>query len=219
MKRNHRQYDSTISLSDIIFKILFVVWILYILAALTAAVEQKSKPNVEHKAEFIITAQWPLVPDCDVDMWIKDPDGGIIWFRNRESGIIHLERDDLGSRNDTHSDASGNQITNDENKEYVFFRGIKPGEYTFNLHLYSCVKPDNRNAFYKSGDDIGPIVVRVEFTKLNPSLQIIRTEEISLRKIFQEKTVFNFTLDDAGKVVSITNIPVQMTPSAVRLSE
>ena len=50
--------------------------------------------------EFLITVFWPDNLEDDVDIYVEDPAGNLVWFKSREPGLMHLDRDDLGKRND-----------------------------------------------------------------------------------------------------------------------
>ena len=78
------------------------------------------------------------VPDGstdDIDTWVQDPAGNLVWFRAREAGLMHLDRDDRGLTNDVIV-VNGKQVVNPLNQEVVTLRGIAPGEYTVNVHYY-----------------------------------------------------------------------------------
>jgi len=69
--------------------------------------KDRSKSNVEVKAEYIITMIWPDDMDNDIDIYVEDPLGNLCFFRRREEGLMHLDRDDLGFKNDTVETPSG----------------------------------------------------------------------------------------------------------------
>ncbi len=62
---------------------------------------------------------------------------------------MHLDRDDLGERNDA-IEVAGRRVLNPLNQEIVSIRGILPGEYVVNLHLY---RGDRRPAGAGDGQD------------------------------------------------------------------
>ena len=51
-------------------------------------------------AEFIITMSWPKDSKDDIDLYVMDPAGNIVYFRDKDNGLMHLDRDDLGDKND-----------------------------------------------------------------------------------------------------------------------
>ena len=90
--------------------------------------EAKIDPN----AEYIITVSWPDEHPDDIDTYVEDPEGNIVWYHIRESGLMHLDRDDRGNFKDTIV-LDGEKINNPINQETVTLRGIMPGEYVVNV--------------------------------------------------------------------------------------
>jgi len=74
------------------------------------------RADIEVKAEFLITVFWPDNLEDDVDIYVEDPAGNLVWFKSREPGLMHLDRDDLGKRNDEVVTAAGT-ILFPENRE------------------------------------------------------------------------------------------------------
>ena len=95
------------------------------------------KSNVELNAEFIITMKWPKKAEDDVDLWVRDPLGNTAGFKSKDVGLMSLDRDDLGGANDTVIGADGKAIKVYNNEEHMTIRGIIPGEYIVNVHLYA----------------------------------------------------------------------------------
>ena len=55
--------------------------------------------EIESKAEVLITIRWADEHPDDVDALVEDPRGGLVWYHNRDSGLMHLDRDDRGVLN------------------------------------------------------------------------------------------------------------------------
>ena len=117
------------------------------------------KGIIDPKAEYIITVGWPDKNPDDIDTWVEDPSGNLIWFRNRDAGLVHLDRDDRGTINDTLT-VNGKEIQNPLNQEVVTIRGIIPGEYVVNLHYYAT-------------ETNQPVVTTITVAKINPTLEIV----------------------------------------------
>lgn len=154
----------------------------------------EKEKKVESKAEFLITITWPEESSNDVDTYVEDPLGNLVFFRSREKGLLHLDRDDLGTRNDTIILPDGTRYEVKENREIVTIRGIIPGEYTVNVHMY-LRQDDNKDT---------PVTIRLE--KINPSMKIITIKEVILKENGDEKTAFRFKLDKEGDVISINDL-------------
>jgi hypothetical protein len=65
-----------IGLADLLLCILSVV--------IVAVAPTKAKVDgVKPKAEFLITADWPVALDSDVDLWLVGPDKKPVFYRSR----------------------------------------------------------------------------------------------------------------------------------------
>jgi hypothetical protein len=75
-----------IGLADLLLCILSVV--------IVAVAPTKAKVDgVKPKAEFLITADWPVALDSDVDLWLVGPDKKPVFYGSREAGCVSLDRD------------------------------------------------------------------------------------------------------------------------------
>ena len=98
-RRKKGQYHSNTSFLDLLFNTLVGFVMLFIIAFLLISPIKKKK-EIEQKAEYVVTVVWPNEHTDDVDTWLEDPAEKLMSFRNKEIGLLHLDRDDLGSRND-----------------------------------------------------------------------------------------------------------------------
>ena len=80
--------------TDLLFNILVGIVFLFILALLLINPIAKDA-TVKKKAEWIIEMTWPKENDCDMDLWVMDPDGNIVSFKKKSVGLMHIERDDF----------------------------------------------------------------------------------------------------------------------------
>ena len=211
MRKSFRDEENPVGSQDVLWKLVGVLLVLLFAEWLQIKAITEAQTNLQKKAEFAITSEWNKDLDCDVDLWVRDPLDNIVSFQSRENGLMNLERDDLGHTNDSVTLGDGKVIKNPENKEYVFIRGIVPGEYTVNIHLYNCM-PD---MFVNTGESkikkgtplINPFEVIVKLDKMNPQLKSITQEKIILSSYFQEKTAFEFSLDMLGNVIKTDKYP------------
>jgi hypothetical protein len=188
-------YYNSISLHDLLFNTLLVFFILFTIAFLKM-LQKQMDANIKAKAEFIIMHTWGGDRLDDVDTWLQDPTGEIVWFRQKETGLMHLDRDDLGIWNDTITLPDGRKIECKENQEIVTIRGIIAGEWTLNVHLYSRHK------------DPGPMPVsKVQVTMLNPVAQLIFSKEITFKKEWEEVTVCRFVMSNKGNIIALNELP------------
>jgi len=140
--------------------------------------------KVDLKAEYLITVTWPDNNPDDIDTYVEDPTGAIVWYRHTEAGFLSLERDDRGMYKDTLI-VDGKRVQNPLNQEIVTMRTIVPGEYVVNIYHYLA-----------NGVDPIPVTVRVE--RLNPTVQIVYNGTLTLDHRGDEKTAIRFTLDKDG---------------------
>jgi hypothetical protein len=190
--------------SVMLFKGLQVVAFLFFIALLAMNPEAK-EGRIESKAEFIITMTWPDEHPDDIDLYAEDPLGNIVWYHVREGGFLVLDRDDRGSANNTIT-VEGRKITSPFRQETISIRGIVPGEYTVNVHYFLATR----------GGPV-PIVVKVE--KINPTVEVVSHENISLARMGEEKTAVRFRLASDGHVVDLNHRPkslIQLTRNVRR---
>jgi hypothetical protein len=155
-----------------------------------------SKSSIEVKAEFIVTMSWPDDMDNDIDLYIEDPNGNLVFFRSRESGLMHLDRDDLGFKNDTVETPQG-IVKYPYNREIVTFRGFHTGEYCVNAHAYKM-------------NDKRPCPVTIQIDKINPSMKTLMINQITLDSQGEEKTIIRFKLNKDGQIESSNTIQKKM---------
>jgi len=130
MKRN---YHTNMAFLDLLFNTLLCFAALFVLSFILINPSKKEN-NIKAKADFMITVTWNKDLDDDVDTYVEDPVGNLVAFMRREEGLMHLDRDDLGHRNDTINTPNG-PIEYKENREIVTLRGFVPGEYVVNVHM------------------------------------------------------------------------------------
>lgn len=140
--------------------------------------------DVDLRAEYIITVSWPDNHPDDIDTYVEDPGGNIVWYNNPEAGLLHLDRDDRGNYRDTIV-INGDRIENPLNQEVVTLRGLVAGEYVVNVYHYVA-----------NGVDAVPVSVKVE--RVNPAVELVYYGTVELDHRGDEVTVLRFTLDEEG---------------------
>ena len=190
---NNEKFKSTIGFTDLLFNILVGFAFLFIIAFLLIKPEAK-KEDFNRRAEFVVVLEWDNDANGDIDLYVEDPTGKQVSFRYHNHNYMHLDKDDLGSMNDTVVNADGSTSTVKINREVVTIRGIIEGEYIINAHYYSL----------RSYDKINPkkpvVTVRVELHKANPySIMWVGEKEFNHRG--QEETFLRFRLDKDGRIL------------------
>ena len=178
---------------DMLFNMLIAFVFCFIIALLAMNPKALKAGDVPAKAEFIITLSWPDYDPNDIDTWVQNPAGDTVWFRAREAGLMHLDRDDRGLSNDTIT-VNGRDIVNPLNQEVVTLRGIAPGEYIVNAHYYET---KNEQA----------VPVTVSVVKVNPRAEVVYYGQVTLARKGDEITVVRFTVLPDGSVNSINTLP------------
>ncbi|MCW8962271.1 MAG: hypothetical protein OQL16_00650 [Gammaproteobacteria bacterium] len=179
------------------FTMLFMVTIMFVnpLAKLGSA-------NL--KAEFIITLSWPEDLPDDLDVWVEDPHGEVVSYLQKDAGWLHLDRDDRGEINDTIL-INGQEVVHRINQEVVTLRGIISGEYIVNAYFYEA----------RSNQ---PIDVMLTVDKVNPTLQTVFVDKITMLKQDEEHTFVRFKLNGKGEIQEINRLPKRLTPYALEPS-
>lgn len=155
------------------------------------AEEQKAALRTDGKYAVVMT--WPDGSTDDVDLYVRDPKGNIAFFQGREVGLMHLEHDDLGSKGDS-AETTGGIYKVDRNEERTIIRGIVPGEYTVNVHMYT--KNDAKAA-----------KVKIVLYQLKGEDTVVLKKERILSQKGDEETAFRFTLSASGDISNINELP------------
>jgi len=190
---NKPKYVSNVAFTDLLFNIVVGLAFLFLLAFILMNPIAKDK-DIEEKSDYIIILTWDDESGDDIDLWMRDPLGNILSFKNREDALMHLDRDDLGLSNDKVELPEGGYVYVYRNKEVASLRGVHEGEYLVNVHVY------NKKPWKDSS--MKPSNIRVELIKLNPYDEVTQAEFIATKK-GQEFTAFHFTLDKDGEVIGI----------------
>ena len=191
-----RSYHTDTAFLDLLFNSLIGFVGLFFLAYILVNAKSEEEKKLDSKAEFVIIVSWDKDFDDDVDSYVQDPEGHLVSFKRREDGLMHLDRDDLGHRNDVVETQFG-EIKFEENREIVTIRGIIPGEYVINVHMYK-----------KMTDK--PVTVKIQLDKINPYSVVVQ-KEVNLNVAGAEKTAFRFVIDKDGSVTNVNSLPKSLT--------
>lgn len=183
--------------TDLLFNSLLAFTFLFLVAIMFLNPPAK-QGIIDPKAEVIITMQWPDNTDDDIDLWVEDPKGRIVWFKNTEAGLMHLDRDDRGMANDMIL-VDGETIANPLNQEVVTIRGTSPGEYVVNTHY-----------FYAASDL--PVDVEVKVVRVNPKLEVIYYGTLQLPQVGNERTAVRFTVTRDGSIINVNRRYKSLAP-------
>ena len=148
---------------------------------------------------------WPDAHPDDVDLYVEDPGGNIVWYHEREAGFMVLDRDDRGGANNSIT-VNGRKFVSPIRQETVTIRAIVAGEYTVNVNHYLAT----------TGRPV-PVTVKVE--KLNPIVEVISYDTLMLDHSGQEDTAVRFRVAENGEVTDVSRRAkslIQLTRSVRR---
>jgi hypothetical protein len=168
----------------------FVAVVILLLPHLNPKQEAQAATASMVPGNVMVEARWADELDTDVDLWVQAPGDVPVGYSNKSGLIFNLLRDDLG-RN-----ADPTQL----NYEVSYSRGIPPGEYAVNLHMY------------RNKSKVSPVKVTVVTSVKKPgaeSAKQILTSSIDMMAENQETTVYRFKLTEAGELVpsSVNSLP------------
>lgn len=178
--------------TDLLFNVLLTFTFLFIVALIFLH-PPTEQGNVKVKAEVIVTVTWEDGRPDDLDLWMEDPEGNVVYFNNPSSGLMHLDRDDRGNRNDFLL-VDGREIVNPLNQEVITIRGNLPGEYVVNVHYYESLTK-------------APVEATVTVSKVNPVLEVAYHGDVELPEQGKEATAVRFTTTDEGELININTRP------------
>jgi hypothetical protein len=176
--------DGDIVFRDIITLALcgFVSMVVMIMPHLNPPVQAAVVDGVSAPGNVIVEIKWPEGRDADVDLWVQAPGDVPVGYSNKGGAIFNLLRDDLGKFGDP---------TN-LNYEVSYSRGLPPGEYIANVHLYR--NPDGQPIEVEMTVSVKPTV--------QASAQPVLTTKLTLRREGEELTGLRFKLDADGNLVA-----------------
>lgn len=159
--------------------------------------KQDSEKEVNASGNLIVEVIWPHDNPVDIDTWILGPDNIRVGYSNKSGKIFNLLRDDTGASND---------VTG-LNFENAFSRGIWPGWYIINLHVFG------------TGSGELPIKVRTVLSvKAGPNATVIQfyASEIILYELREEQTVLRFKVKP-DKTIDYESFSTDFEPVTVNM--
>jgi len=193
--------ESQDAFTDVLFNALLGFAFMFVIAFALMA-EPTDGGNVEAKAEVLVTVRWEDRHPDDVDTLVEDPAGNLVWYHNRDAGLMHLDRDDRGLFQDRIV-LDGEEISNPINQETVTVRALTPGEYVVNVLHYQ--------ANYAK-----PLPVSIKVEKLNPAVELVYYGQRELAGSGDEQTAVRFTIGANGEVLGTNELPKPLLTTALR---
>jgi len=162
--------------------------------------------DLEKKAEFLIITEWPVESKDDVDTYLQDPTGKLCYYQRREDGLMHLDRDDRGALNDKTKTKTGETVEFEKNEETISIRGIVPGEYICNVHMFA-----------KHAESQPETPVTIKLIKLNPTVKTKHVERLILKENGEELHAFRFTISGDGMITGIHKLDKKFTGGPINI--
>ena len=194
--------DSQDAFTDLLFNALLGFAFMFV-AAFASIHEPAETGKIEAKAEVLITIRWPDGHPDDVDTLVEDPQGNLLWYRNRDTGLMHLDRDDRGRFADQ-IEMEGVSFETLINQETATLRALAPGEYVVNVFHFQANRAD-------------PVQVSVKVEKLNPVVTLVHYDTVSLTGIGDEKTAVRFVVNGKGEISDTSRLPKPLLSTAIRV--
>lgn len=164
--------------------LLFTMMVAYMaMAAMSLIITSKiTKTESVSPGNILIELFWDKNKNADVDLWVQAPNEKPVGYSNKSSVVFNLLRDDLGNSSDPES----------RNQELVVGRGLHPGEYIVNVHMYHARDPVPIDAIVK---------ISIDRMASGAGTSIIALEKVTFTRNGEELTALRFTLDRDGYLV------------------
>jgi hypothetical protein len=172
--------------------LLATLLLLSAILALSTIQRKVTPPSIVTLGIYAIVVQWPNNNPDDVDTYVEDPQDHIVYFANPTAGLMNLEHDNLGAIGETEDDGT-KIVKNKYRNERVILRGVIPGEYTVNVHMFA--KRSN-----------SPTPVTITLVRLVGGAKVIIKRTVVLVRESQQLTAFRFTLNQGGYVTSTSTL-------------
>lgn len=195
-RRKHDDTETALANFSLTFAKALLVFCVILFVMITD--DSKKEDGIRPKVDALIIVNWSNDARVDVDTWVRDTEKHVIYYGNKEGGIVFLDRDDLG------------MTCSRDCEEIVSLRGTPAGEYVVNLNLFYA------DGISKMGGDPlrEPTRVHVRIIQMNPSVMVLWEKDVLLRFVKEEKHVVRFWSDGKRFVNFDDTRPVmlQQTP-------
>lgn len=201
MIMKNKKFDFRTAYIDILIALLMGTVVIFMLTTLLIAPIVQQNEGIRKNADYVITMEWPVGVDCDLDLWVRDPQNNVVSYRFMEAGLMYFERDDMGKRRSVYQLDNKEIVIDPDNKEYVTFRGTFSGEYIVNVHVYSCIETEGTGSKSMGQGSMIDVPVTIEVVRINPKYMVVKTIEMKMDSVWQEKTATRFVMDDKKNIL------------------
>lgn len=179
-----------IGLADLLLCVLSVVIV-------AVAPKEPAQSGVPEKAEYLMSAEWNVDLDADVDIWLIPPTKKPVFYGSRDVGCARLDSDNRGFIDDVVTIADGTKVKVDSDKETISLRCVEPGRYDIGVNLYAFRQDGAARAGALPGQGVK---VRVEIVQVNPKVQVVFARDVTLDRVGQTINVESFDLSGQGRI-------------------
>jgi hypothetical protein len=190
-----RKYSSNLAFVDLLFNLLVGFTSLLILAFLMINPISKTG-EVTPPVKAFVEIKWDSESIRDIDLFVRGPDGNVVFYGNKDGAFMILDRDDLGLSNDSYQ-VNGKKVIIKRNYEITNFTDLPPGEYVIAVFYFSAI-----------GE---PLDVDFSIRTVSPHHVVYEgtVEGLTPRK---EVTVVSFVVDEMGNISDLnTELQIPIT--------
>ena len=182
--------------------------LLCVLSVVIVAVAPKAPmaAGVQEKAEYLLSSEWSVDIDADVDIWLVPPTKKPAFYASREVGCARLDSDNRGFMDEVVTLADGTKTKVNSDKETISLRCIEPGRYDLGVNLYAFRR--NGVPLLSAEHGLG-LKVHVEIVVVNPAVHLVFSKDVMLDHVGQTINVASFDLDRQGHI-TLTDTPLEL---------
>ncbi|HTR14081.1 MAG TPA: hypothetical protein VMI72_12715 [Roseiarcus sp.] len=179
-----------IGLADLLLCVLSVVIV-------GVAPEKIKAHGAERKAEYLLSSEWSVDVDTDVDIWLIPSSKKPVSYASRDVGCSKLDSDYRGFMDEIVTLADGSTVKVPSAKETISLRCIEPGHYDLGVNLYAY----RRNGVVVLSTEHGlALPVHVEIVGVNPAVRLVFSKDVTLDQVGETINVVSFDLDRQGHI-------------------
>ena len=185
------KYHSNLSFVDMLFgSILALLFMIMLLSPIT-----QDSGKVDPPTEILLELDWNPESNADMDMWLLLPNGEKVSYLNKDRKYAILQRDDLGSLNDTYT-GKGAEEGIKRRGEINQIMAAVAGRCVVSVDAFGAKPGDDRE-------------VRVDIMDFRP-VELVFTHS-AVVPLKQERTLSSFRVTREGKLVDVRTegVPVR----------
>lgn len=210
MKKQHSAWQVY---ADVLMCILMWAMMDIALLIISTHIQTAKTDGIKPKAEFLVTLTWDDARNVDLDLWMRDPQGHVIYYNAREDTNISLDRDSRGFATNQTTLPDGSVVYSG-NREVITVRAVIPGDYLVAVSYYAGYDAkDNHEYSFTAPDPGAAIDCDVQVEKVNPTLTQVAGAKIHFDKVKESHNAMAFHVDADGSVKILPLPPEDLVQS------